>query len=34
MMREQLMRQAGEDAGERILKAMNLTIRVPKSTAN
>jgi hypothetical protein len=36
MMREQLMRHAGEDAGARILKAMNLTLQVPipKSTAN
>ena len=36
MMREQLMRHAGEDAGQRILKAMNLTLQVPipKSTVN
>jgi len=35
MMREQLMRNAGEDAGARILKAMNLDLQVPipKSTA-
>ena len=34
MMREQLMKYAGEDAGERILKAMSLNIQVPKSTSN
>lgn len=33
MMREQLLKYAGEDAGERILKAMSLNIQVPKSTA-
>ncbi|HSK65207.1 MAG TPA: hypothetical protein VK893_15240 [Pyrinomonadaceae bacterium] len=34
MMREQLVRYAGEDAGERILKAMNLNTPAIKSTAN
>jgi hypothetical protein len=34
LMREQLMKHAGEDAGERILKALNLNIQVPKSTVN
>lgn len=34
MMREQLLIDAGEDAGERILKTMNLNLPVIRSTAN
>jgi hypothetical protein len=32
--REQLLKHAGEDAANRILKAMNLSVTVPKSSAN
>jgi hypothetical protein len=34
MMREQLMKEAGEEAGARILSALNLNIPVIRSTAN